>query len=120
MQKLRQTLIGGSIFYLPGMGFGFGAVYGKRWFCAPWLDSFSVYHINIKELFAIVAAVLSWGSNWRDQQILFYTDSLSITHVWRYGTSSDRLIMRLIRHLFLFTARLNINVLMQHRTHRSY
>ena len=95
-------------------GSGFGAVYGKYWFSVPWPESFLVYHINIRELFAIVAAVCSWGSAWRNQQILFYTDSLSITQVWRSGTSSDRTIMTLVRFLFLFTARLNINVLMQH------
>ena len=61
-----------------------------------------------------MAAVLTWGHAWRDQQILFFTDNSAITHVWRSGSSVDRVIMKLVRYLFLFSARLNINILMQH------
>ena len=93
---------------------GFGALFGNLWFSSPWPSSFVDLHINVKELFAIVAAVLTWGEHLKDRQILFYTDNLPITHVWRSGTSSNPVIMKLVRHLFLFCARLNINVLMLH------
>ena len=56
----------------------------------------------------------SWGEEWHDQQIIIFTDNQAITHVWRTGTSVDRAIMKLVRFLFLFTARRNINVLLQH------
>ena len=100
--------------YTDASGLGFGAVYGSHWFSVAWPGSYASYHINILELFAIVAAVLTWGHDWHDRQILFFTDNSAITHVWRSGTSVDRVIMRLVRYLFLFTARLNINILMQH------
>lgn len=95
-------------------GVGFGAVFRNSWFCAPWPPTFHPFHINILELFAIVAAVRTWGREWRNLQIIIYTDNASIVHVWRSGTSRDKHIMSLIRHLFLFTARLNINILLQH------
>ena len=95
-------------------GFGLGAVYGTYWLSVPWPEPYKSFHINILELFAIVAAVVTWGHEWRDQQILFFTDNSAITHVWRTGTSVDRIIMKLVRYLFLFSARLNLNILMQH------
>ena len=95
-------------------GLGLGAVYGTYWLSVPWPEPYKSFHINILELFAIVAAVVTWGHEWRDQQILFFTDNSAITHVWRTGTSVDRIIMKLVRYLFLFSARLNLNILMQH------
>ena len=93
---------------------GFGAVYGKHWFSVPWPSSFGSHDINIRELFAIVAAVLTWGDRWHNKQILFFTDNMTITQVWKSGTCRDPHIMRLVRFLFLFAARRNINILLQH------
>ena len=93
---------------------GFGAVYGNEWFSVPWPSSFSHHHINFLELFAIVASVFTWGNNWRNKQILFFTDNSSITYVWKTGTCRDKNIMRLVRALFMFTASRNINILMHH------
>ena len=98
-------------------GLGCGGFFGTEWFSVPWpehLKSEKWFHIGVQELFAIVVAVFSWGHCWRDQQILFYTDNSSITHVWRTGSSADAAIMKLVRAMFLFCARLNINILMQH------
>ena len=100
--------------YTDASGEGFGALYKNQWFSRPWTPLLSSQHINTQELFAIVAAVFTWGPNWRDKQILFFTDNLSITHVWRSGTSRDPIIMKLVRALFLFSARLNLNILVQH------
>ena len=95
-------------------GIGGGVVYGNDWFALPWPDSHTSFHINILELLTIVAAVFTWGHEWRNQQILFFTDNAPITFVWLKGTSPDSDIMKLVRALFLFCARMNINVLMQH------
>ena len=93
---------------------GFGAVFDTRWFSVPWPNHFSHFHINFLELFAIVACVFTWGDEWRNKQILFYTDNQVITHIWKTGTSTNKDIMRLVRALFLFSARRNINILMVH------
>ena len=93
---------------------GFGAVYRSHWFSIPWPRSFSQFHINYLELFAILAAVFSWGHEWSNKQILFFTDSQCVTTVWKSGTCRDKDIMKLVRALFLFSAKHNINILMQH------
>ena len=71
-----------------------------------------VYHINFKELFAVVAAVFTWGKHWHNKQIIINTDNQAITDIWKSGSSKDPDIMRLIRELFLFSAKNNINILM--------
>ena len=90
-----------------------GGVYGNEWFSARWPVTWKEIHINVKELFAIVAATFLWGRKWENKQILFFTDNLPITQVWLTGSSPNPLIMKLVRHLFLFCARLNINILMK-------
>ena len=54
------------------------------------------------------------GDNWANQQIVFFTDNQSVTEIWRSGCCKDKDMMRLVRALFLFTARRNINILMKH------
>ena len=91
---------------------GLGAVYNKAWFSIPW--PINSHHINFLELFAIVAATFTWGGEWANKQILFFTDNQAITMIWQTGTCKDKDMMRLIRALFLFTAKNNINLLMRH------
>ena len=93
---------------------GLGAIYGKHWLSYPWPQHFTQFHINFKEFFAITAAVITWGSSWRNKQIKFYTDNLVIVEVWKKGTCTNKNIMRLVRHLFFFTAKHNINIIFEH------
>ena len=93
---------------------GFGALYGSHWFSVEWPERFHNHHINYKELFAIVAAVFTWGLEWQNKQVLFYTDNMIIANVWRSGSCRSKDIMSLIRPLFMFSSRLNINILMKH------
>lgn len=100
--------------YTDASNIGMGGFLGDSWFSCPWPTPWQGQHINVKELFAIVAATFLWGKEWKDKQILFFTDNLPITHVWLSGSSPNPQLMKLVRHLFLFCARLNINILMQH------
>ena len=99
-------------------GLGIGASFGNKWFSRPLSDFDSLswirrdrFDINFWELFALTVAVLTWGAAWKDKQIIIYVDI--ITHVWLRG-STDKCMMRLVRKLFLFTAKNNINILLQH------
>ena len=100
--------------FTDALNIGLGSLYGDEWFSVEWPDAWLDFHINVKELFAIVAATFLWGDRWCNKQILFYTDNLPITQVWHTGSSPNPLIMKLVRHLFLFSARRNINILMLH------
>ena len=102
-------------FYTDASDKGFGAVYGKRWLYASWENEVIAHaNINVRELFAIVAAVMASGEEWRNKQLIIYTDSLVIAWVWRTGTSRDKQVMNSVRWLFTFIARRNINIHMTH------
>ena len=100
-------------------GLGIGAVCGNKWLSYP-LNSFSrlawignKFDINFWEMFALCTAVFAWGDAWRNKQIIIYVDNLSLTFVWVRG-SKCKLMMRLVRQLFLFTAERNMNILLHH------
>ena len=93
---------------------GLGTVYGNHWMYAEWPDRYRVHHINYKELFAVVACVFTWGIDWKNKQIIVFTDNFTIVQVWKSGSCKDKNMMHLIRALFMFTAKHNINVLFQH------
>ena len=54
-------------------GLGFGALFRSKWFSVGWPVSYNEQHINFKELFALVAAIFTWGSHLRNKQV--YSDS---------------------------------------------
>ena len=57
------------------------------------------YSIDFKEWFAIVAAVMIWGSLWEGKRIVLVTDNFPHTQIWHIGTSRSSNIMVLVRIL---------------------
>ena len=93
---------------------GFGAVFGNKWLYGPWRGDIGSKNINVRECFAIWAAIQTWGHNWVNKQILFFTDSMVVTLVWKTGTCRDKDLMGVVRAIFMFIATHNINIYMQH------
>ena len=52
-----------------------------------------------KELFAIVAAALTWKHQWHGKQVKFMCDNHAIVPAWQGQCSSDSHIMNLMRTL---------------------
>ena len=101
-------------FYTDASTLGMGAVFGSHWFMHPWPASYALKHINILELLAIAAALLTWGVHYSDLDLVVFTDNKPITQIWLSGTTKDRDIMKIIRYLFFFLAKRNLNVRLQH------
>ena len=57
---------------------GFGAYFDGAWFSGPWSDQQLPKSIQWKEMFAIVAAVATWGSKWQRKRILIHCDNQAI------------------------------------------
>ena len=96
---------------------GFGCVYGDRWTYAPWKGQWlpsKVNHINVRELFAIWAATFTWGREWKDNEVVIFTDNKSLVDVWSTGTCDDKRMMAIIRALFFHTASLNISLILSY------
>ena len=85
---------------------GLGAAYGTTWIQARWSDHGmdQVDDINFLELFAIMAAVFTWGRTWAGKRIVIVTDNKNITQIWSAGSTHNPHIMGLIRKLYLFAA----------------
>ncbi len=72
------------------------------------------YHINVKELFAVWVAVRVWGSRWCDKQIVLFSDNQDTVDIWYKGSTTEKQMMKILRKLFFFTAKHNINLILKH------
>ena len=103
-------------------GLGVGGVFGDHWFSYP-LHAFrhlswfpqenEVFDVNFWELLALLLAFFIWEDYFLDTQVTIHTDNLPLVYVWSRGSRNARL-MRLIRALFLRSARANSNLLLVH------
>ena len=63
-------------------------------------DWISESHINVREMWAVTAAAICWGSHWKNSSILFITDNCSVQTALSTGKSLCKGIMTLLRLLF--------------------
>ena len=98
-------------------GVGFGCVYGSHWAYGSWGWDWrptKECNINVRELFAVWAAVYTWGAEWKNREVVVFTDNDSIIEVWKTGTCTNKYMMILVRALFFHAAQLNMNIIMSH------
>lgn len=90
--------------------FGYGAVFGTKWFYGTWEDLSlqQDYNITFKELFPIVIAVETWGQALANQSILFHSDNIAVVEIINKISSKDTSVMCLVRRLVLACLRHNI------------
>ena len=96
---------------------GCGAYFQGKWFHHDWQPHQQLSEcvsIQWQELFAIVAAALTWGHTWRQKRIRFYCDNLAIVNSWEGKSSKHPRIMSLLRTLFLIAAKNNFTVSLKH------
>ena len=93
---------------------GYGTYYHGAWLRVDWLPHQSSHNIQWKELYAIVIAVITWGHIWTGKWIRFNCDNKSIVQSWAKGSSKNRAVMSLLRHLFLVAARGQFTISMAH------
>eukprot|EP00731_Ephydatia_muelleri_P003033 Em0001g3033a len=89
--------------------FGFGAYLDGAWFRGDWQPHQQLLKrfIQWQELFAIVAAALTWGHLLGGQCIRFHCDNLPIVQAWTNQSSRHPGLMDLLRTLFFMAARNN-------------
>ena len=101
-------------FFTDASGFGLGAVFGSKWFSVALPSSVIGTPIHLLEFVAVAMAVITWADNLVNKQVVISTDNLDIVQVWSSGSCKDKVLMKLVRHLFLFIAKMNINILLVH------
>ena len=69
--------------YSDASGIGFGAYFDTHWFAIPWPQQYRGYDIGFRELFAITAAIFTWGDDLAGKQILFFTDNKNAVDLFK-------------------------------------
>lgn len=66
------------------------------------------YHITVLEFFPILAAMYTWGHEWENSSIVFYSDNEAVVAILNKQTSTENNVMALLRLLVLKALQLNI------------
>ena len=96
---------------------GFGAVFGNRWIWGQWNSEFITTQdpsIEFLELFALTAAVVTWGHMLQNIRIQVYCDNEAVVHMVNNMTSKCPKCMKLIRILVLNSLFHNRRVFVRH------
>ena len=83
---------------------GLGAIYENHWICAKWGESFVQREdpsIEFLELFALTAAILTWGYLLQNIRIVIFCDNEAVVHMVNNLMSRCPKCMKLIRLLVL-------------------
>ena len=102
------------LLYTDASDSGFGAIYKNSYIQGGFHGNSLEHSIDFKELFAIVAAVMTWGTAWAGKRIVFHTDNEPITCIWQSGTTPSKDIMILVRKLYLLAAMFEFSVSFKH------
>ena len=96
---------------------GLGCFFKTHWISAGWPPEWAPSdrcHINVRELFAVWAAVHTWGYQWANKEIVIFSDNKSTVEAWQSGTCNDALMMAIIRAIFFRAAKFNLNVILSY------
>ncbi len=87
--------------------YGGGVFCAKRWFQLCWKESDTFCKnekdIQVLEMFMVVAAALTWGSEWRGKAVLFWIDNQSDLYANRRGKSGNKLVLDLLKTLAMLS-----------------
>ena len=81
---------------------GAGGYHGDDWYHLQWRDweGTHPFHINYKEVLALLPAVELWGHSWKDKLVLVYSDNQAAVGIINRGTAKDPWVMDILRHIF--------------------
>ena len=79
----------------------YGAFYNGRWLRGEWTAQNKNENIEFKEMYAIVIACATWGSEWSRRRIQFQCDNKAVVDCIRSRTCRSPPGMTLIRALYL-------------------
>jgi len=93
---------------------GFAAIFGSKWFVGTWPAIWQSYHIQVLELFPIVAALELWGPLVANHRLTFTCDNMAVVHAINNMTSKEKLTMRLLRRFVIACMKYNVLCRAQH------
>ena len=92
---------------------GAGGSFGKDWFYFNWSQDWpeaGTFHINEKEVLAVVLAAYRWAPFWKNKKIIIYSDNTVTVAAINKGTSRNTSIMKSLRSLFWLSVAHNFHL----------
>lgn len=93
---------------------GFAAVLGSKWSSGSWSAVEQKLHISVLEFYPIVLAVMLWGGDLKDKNILCLCDNIAVVDVINKQSCKDPNLLALLRLLVLSCLKLNIHFKSKH------
>lgn len=90
-----------------------GGSFGNDWFYFNWSQDFpeaGSFHINEKEVLAVVLAAQRWAPVWQNKRVILYSDNSVTVASVNKGTSHNSVVMRCLRNLFWLSASYNFHL----------
>ncbi len=81
-------------------GIGFGAYWDSAYLLGEFSDWVHSQSITFKELYAIVAAVATWGPSWGGKKIRIYCDNKSVCQILQHRNSRSSPVAALLQTLY--------------------
>ena len=95
--------------------FGCGAfLQSLGWFQVRWPACWDPVNIAAKELVPIVITAALWGAQWAGHSICFHSDNMAVVAILGKGSSTDRLLMHLLRCLLFYAAYFTFHIHSEH------
>ena len=94
-----------------------GGSFGLDWFYFNWsqdLPAAEAFHINEKEILAVVLAAQRWAPCWQNKHVIIYSDNSVTVSALNKGTSRNSVVMKCLRRLFWLSATHNFHLTSRH------
>ena len=94
-----------------------GGLFGLDWFYRNWNQDLPVaesFHINEKEVLAVVLASQRWASYWQNKQVIIYSDNSTTVASLNKGRSCNSIVMECLCRLFWLSATYNFHMTSSH------
>ena len=108
MVDLNETILATELnFYSDASAnkrLGFGAVFGDKWLYGQWEPDYIVQNkpsIEYLELFALAAALLTWGEQIKNNRVIIFCDNLAVVSMINTQSSKCKNCMYLLRLVML-------------------
>ena len=93
---------------------GYRAVFGKKWFSGEWSEWWRSQNITLLELYPIVVAIEVWGARLSNKCLQIFVDNKALVDVLEKQSSSEPLVMVLVRRLVLLCLQFNLVLTVKH------
>ena len=90
-----------------------GGHFGCDWFYYNWSVDWpqaKEFHINEKEVLAVVLAANRWAHHWRNKRVIVYSDNSVTVASLNKASSRNKIIMKSLRYLFWLSSIFNFHL----------